>query len=182
MLRELPFVGPASAGWGVASTDTTAAWATQGRHQPSGSAGARRDNLLSGCFPEDGDSGRSGAEGARQCFGMESQDPLPGVSPENARSTWSSTPGSKNEKGDVDGILPCWREGHGTGNQDHLDEGINWRKPAWGESGGEREGNGARRDGGQTNTDGNHQEEFAFRGPHSAETNTDQFCEVCGSQ
>lgn len=173
VLRELPFAGPAGVGWGVAATDTAAAWATQESHEPSESTGARTDTLFSGSFPEGDDSGRSGGEEARQRFGLESQDPLSGTAPDK-----TSVPRLENDKGGMGGFFPCWREGHGTGNLDQLDDGVNWRKPVWGESGDEKTESGSRHDGGQTNTNFPTQEELAFRGSGGAQTNADQVCEV----
>lgn len=182
VLRELPFARPADVGWVVKSTDTAAAWASQDSHQPSASTGARRDPAFSGRFPEGDDSGHSEVEEARQRFGREAQDPLLETSPHNTRSLWPSAPSLENQERGMDGIPPCWREGHGTGNLDQLDEGADWRKPAWEESGEGKKETDARHDEGQKRMNSPYQEELAFRGSRGAEANIEHMYEVGGCQ
>lgn len=170
VLRELSSAGPGGAGWGVAAADATATWATQESHRPSGS------------------TGHTGVHEVHQRFGLESQDLLSGVStsPDNKTPLWSSVPVPcllKNDEGGMGGVgvSPRWREGHDTGNLDQRDEGVDWQKPAWGESGDEEKEADVRHGGGQTNTNcphHPHQDELAFRGSGGAETRTDQECEV----
>lgn len=183
VLRELPFAGPAGMGWGVESTDTAATWATQESHQPSESTGERRESstVFSASFPRGDEPGHSGAEEARQRFGLESQDQS-GILPHKTQPSWPSVPCLKDDERVVGGISLRRRQGYGTGSLDQLDEGVDWRKPVWGERGGEEKETDARHGAGHTNTNYPHQDELVFRGSGGAATSTDQVCEVRGSQ
>lgn len=186
VLQELPFARPAGAGWGVASTDMPAAWATHESREPPESTGEQRHSFDPDSFPAGRDSGRSGLEEAHQRFGRETQDrlSLSGVFPEKTQSLWPSAPYLKKDEGGMGGISPRLREGHDTGNPDQLDEWVgeraDLRKPVWGESGDEEEETeetDARRDGYP------HQHhDLAVRGSDVAKTSTNQDCEVGGSE
>lgn len=137
-LREVPPAAPAGAGWGTASTDKAAAWATQSNHQPlvsesKGIWGARlrTDDVLPGNHSPPGTTSA--------CLSMEEARNTTSFRAREEETLWPFAPRLQNEDADRGGLDIDWQGGRTAGDLEPQERATAMESPsiddlAWGQS------------------------------------------------